>query len=351
MNINKIFAIFAIFLFSLVSVAALSVSITSPAYDTTSLTCGPSGNYVYKWFKNGALHSNTAPTLSGAYTSIGDTWKCEVWSVASTTIIYVGGRPVVITNPSALQGASAQVTITNPAPSFTSTPVTTATIGVAYTYDADANDPDGTALKYSLTTSPAGMTINEDSGVVSWTPSAAGGPSVTISVTDGVNTATQTFTITVPAIPIPNQAPTAAFTSNAPRNEGALVSFTDASTDSDGTIASRSWNFGDGSPVSNAVNPTHAYTQNRTYTVTLIVTDNSGASSNTASSVITINDRAPTANFTVSSANVAVGQVVNFTDLSTSVVDPIVSWYWDFGDLTNSTAQNATHSYSTKEGQ
>jgi PKD repeat protein len=36
---------------------------------------------------------------------------------------------------------------------------------------------------------------------------------------------------------------------------------------------------------------------------------------------------------------------VAFTDASTSTF-PIVSWYWDFGDGTTSTSQNATHSYT-----
>jgi PKD repeat protein len=37
---------------------------------------------------------------------------------------------------------------------------------------------------------------------------------------------------------------------------------------------------------------------------------------------------------------------VNFTDLSTTEVFPITSWYWDFGDGSNSTEQNPNHTYS-----
>jgi len=47
------------------------------------------------------------------------------------------------------------------------------------------------------------------------------------------------------------------------------------STDSDGTIASYAWNFGDGS-TSTLAAPTHAYTTAGTYTATLTVTDNGG---------------------------------------------------------------------------
>lgn len=48
------------------------------------------------------------------------------------------------------------------------------------------------------------------------------------------------------------------------------------SYDTDGTIVSYSWSFGDGGSAS-GINPTHAYGANGSYTVTLTVTDNLGA--------------------------------------------------------------------------
>ena len=65
---------------------------------------------------------------------------------------------------------------------------------------------------------------------------------------------------------------------------GLTASFTDSSTDSDGTIASRSWNFGDAG-TSTATNPSHTYATGGTYSVSLTVTDNGGATNTKTSSV------------------------------------------------------------------
>ena len=53
----------------------------------------------------------------------------------------------------------------------------------------------------------------------------------------------------------PNAAPVANFSSSV---SGLTATFTDSSTDSDGTIASRNWNFGDGS-TSTATSPSRTY--------------------------------------------------------------------------------------------
>lgn len=56
------------------------------------------------------------------------------------------------------------------------------------------------------------------------------------------------------------------------------------SSDSDGTIASFAWNFGDGNTSNNA-NPSHTYSAAGEYTAQLTVTDNEGASSSTSATV------------------------------------------------------------------
>lgn len=87
-----------------------------------------------------------------------------------------------------------------------------------------------------------------------------------------------------------NTAPTANFTSSV---NGLTVAFTDTSTDpqGNGTIVSRSWNFGDGT-TSTATNPSKTYSAAGTYTVALTVTDNGGLS-NTKSASVTVTNPNP----------------------------------------------------------
>ena len=85
----------------------------------------------------------------------------------------------------------------NSSPVIESDPVTTAKEGATYTYDVEATDPNGDTLTYSLTTSPTGMTINSNTGVITWTPAAAGSFDVTVEVSDGSKSETQSFTIIV----------------------------------------------------------------------------------------------------------------------------------------------------------
>jgi len=66
-------------------------------------------------------------------------------------------------------------------------------LGNTYTEQVIANDPNGDALTYSLS-GPAGMSIEENSGFITWTPtSPVDKATVVVSVSDGQLTTTSTF--------------------------------------------------------------------------------------------------------------------------------------------------------------
>ncbi len=99
------------------------------------------------------------------------------------------------------------------------------------------------------------------------------------------------FSITGSVVPATNKAPTAVASSSAPVTGIAplAVAFSSAgSSDSDGTIASYSWNFGDGT-TSTVANPSHTYATVGTFTATLTVKDNFGVASAPVSVTITAN--------------------------------------------------------------
>ncbi len=122
---------------------------------------------------------------------------------------------------------------------------------------------------------------------------------------------------------------------------GLTVNFSDISTDADGTITARNWNFGDGT-TSTATNPSRTYTAAGTYNVTLTVTDNANASSVITKSVSVGSNVPPTANF-----NFAVsGLTATFTDTSTDSDGSISARAWNFGDGGTSTETNPSRTYA-----
>lgn len=105
---------------------------------------------------------------------------------------------------------------------------------------------------------------------------------------------------------VPNTPPTASFTQSATTvTVGESINF-DASTsdDPDGVIVSYSWNFGDGT-TGTGVTISHSWSAAGTYTITLAVTDDDGAT-DSATSSITVN---PAPVLTVSITSPSAGQI------------------------------------------
>ncbi len=141
---------------------------------------------------------------------------------------------------------------------------------------------------------------------------------------------------------VPNRIPVASFTTAA-SYLGVTVDAS-ASSDSDGTIASYSWQFGDGSTGS-GVTAAHTYAASGTYSVILTVTDNVGATATTTRSVTVAANQAPTASFT---STVSALTATVDGSASSDAEGPIASYAWDFGDGTTGTGPTATHPYAAE---
>jgi PKD repeat protein len=120
-----------------------------------------------------------------------------------------------------------------------------------------------------------------------------------------------------------NTAPTANFTSDKTSSCTGVVQFSDQST---GGATSWLWNFGDGT-TSTQQNPSHIYTTNGTYTVTLTATNGNGSDGEIKTNYITINK--PSAPAVTNGSRCGTGTVT----LSSSSSNTI-NWYATAGSTT-----------------
>ena len=110
--------------------------------------------------------------------NIGNTASGELWFRIAFPV------PVVVNNP----------------PYFIREPIEVGEVGESYFYYAEAYDPDGDdVLSYSLVNSPAGMAIDQNTGLVTWTPEdwQKGQNLIFIYVTDGEDSDVQIFYVRV----------------------------------------------------------------------------------------------------------------------------------------------------------
>lgn len=222
-----------------------------------------------------------------------------------------------------------------------------------------SSDPDGTIVSWDWDfgdgKTGTGETITHK---FKWEGDTSRTFTVVLKVTDdkgGEGVTSKSITVVVES-ESENQLPNARFSySPASPQKGETIYFNaSSSTDSDGTIVSYQWDFGDGSANSGKT-VTHVYDWenggSKTFTVILTVTDDRGGTAVTSQAVTVISgdveNQPPTADFIYSPTSPLKGETIHFNgSLSSDPDGTIVSWDWDFGDGTAGTGEKLDHAYN-----
>ncbi|RWZ59707.1 PKD domain-containing protein [Labedella populi] len=233
----------------------------SVALDASAST-DPDGTIVSSMWDFGDGTTGTGSTITHSYAE-GGTYTVSLLVTDNRGGTATTTREVAVAAPN-----------TAPTASFTAT-----VDDLAGSFDASASsDADGTIASYAWN---FGDGETATGATTTHTYGSAGDYLVTLTVTDnrgGTATTTRIVSATVPA----NQNPTASFTAS---GSGLTVSVDgSASNDPDGTIASYAWDFGDEGTATGAT-ANHTYAAAGDYTVTLTVTDDTGATAQTTKSV------------------------------------------------------------------
>jgi PKD repeat protein len=341
---------------------------------------GPEGFTTQTWSvmsdENGDFQTiYTGGLMEGTFTltaTDGETTQTTTFTDAASINIKVGANQY-LNSASPLdygdvdQGDSLSITVTIQVPGLGGSSTTGWSLDYSTTGTQDNGDlsPETSGLPATGSNTGSSQTVSKTFSID--TTSLAAGPYIghlTCSQTSGTSASPGEFyfEFTVVISTPENNPPTAAFTwSPTSPNEGGLVTFTDESTDTDGTVVAWSWNFGDSSATatSSLQNPTHTYADNGVYTVSLTVTDDDSAT-NTVTHDITVNNVAPVIGTVVGcpSAPIIKGSTISlsipWTDVG--VLDTqtaVVTWDDGTSDTTinaaaggGSTISPVTHTYN-----
>jgi RHS repeat-associated protein len=185
---------------------------------------------------------------------------------------------------SAIQSFTIFVQSANRPPVILSSPPTNAAQSHLYTYAVQASDADHDPLTFLLTTAPSGMQIDPATGIIQWTPAAdeAGNQGVALRVEDGRGgNATQTWSVLV-SDTLQNLPPVITSTPPLAPSAGQAYQYQVTAVDPDGPAPTFSLLIGPAGmtidPVSGLVQWTPTAAQAGTNNVTIVATDDQGAS-------------------------------------------------------------------------
>ncbi len=293
---NKYFAVFVFLLLASFSISISTFTSSSPVdidfrYSPTNPSTSESVQFEaivnesvfpvsYTWEFGDGSHREGKGIVYHRY-SEDKTYNVTLTIVGNRSRVYQCSHRIVVNN-------------TPPSPAFT---VDKEYVNPDDLVNFDASkstDPDGNITKFSWFISGVKKTGEK----ISYVFPSAGKYEVVLTVVDDDGYAeTSNKTITVAY----NKPPDPVFTvRNSVVSTGENISFTDASSDPDGTIEKYQWSFGDGS-TSTLQNPSHIYHEKGQYKVTLRVWDDDNATASYATDItVTENNSDSIPGFTTS---------------------------------------------------
>jgi PKD repeat protein len=170
----------------------------------------------------------------------------------------------------------------------------------------------------------------------------------TVAVYVGSSGSSDVINVTVTDVPSNSNSPPSAdytYLPSSPSTADSISFDGTPSSDSDGSISSYSWDFGDGTTATGS-SPSHSYGDDGSYTVTLTVTDDDGAT-DTATKTVTVSNEPPSASFTVTPSSPLVGESTEFDGSGSSDSDGSIAYSWDFGDGTTASGVSPNHTYTS----
>lgn len=318
-----------------------TVAETDPTVDFNASTSSDPGaddqTLTYLWnFGHGspstaANPSHTYPADDGAYTV----------------------RLTVTDSDAATHTATVQVTVNNlpPNAAIMASPQTTNENNRSISFNAGGSSdpsPTGSLTEYRWDFDD-GTTATSATPVISHTYGDSGifDASVVVVDDDGATSTAATTRVTINNLP-----PTAAITANpqTTNENNPTISFNaGGSTDTVDPIVQYRWNFGDGQTVTTSgAQTSHRFNDSGTYSVSVVVVDDDGATSNPATVPVTINNVGPqNASLTANPQTAGEGATITFNATVVAPAIDTLTYAWNFGDgdTTTTSGSQVTHQY------
>ncbi len=200
--------------------------------------------------------------------------------------------------------------------------------GKTVTLSGSGSDTDGSVVSYKWSENG---TILGNSATLNYKATTVGDHTLTLTVTDNKG-ATGSDSVKVTVTAKPNQAPTANAGEDKSVEEGKTVTLNGKGTDTDGTIASYQWKEGN-TVLGNSATLNYKGKTVGEHTLTLIVTDNDGAtgSDEVKVTVTAKPNQAPTAN-AGEDKSIQLGETVTLNGRGTDTDGTIASYQWKEGN-------------------